>query len=238
MARYEKTVTGATKVHQRSVTSMTQDQEPKSRIILALAPEQDHRFVWEHVRTIQAQMFAAGPVEIKFAYFGAEGEMTARPFVATEWVTNADDMTYIMDEARTSCVCGCYVPIGDILEHALQETRQGTAVQAVIIVGDHFYGDINKALATAKQLRAAGTRLVFFQQQGGIGRNIPDHVFKTLADTTDGAHFQFNPKVERVAERLPGLLQAVSHLAIGGTGALKSLDDHDGAMLLLEQITK
>jgi hypothetical protein len=171
MARYEKTVIGATKVHQRSVTSMTQDQESKSRIILALAPEQDYRFVWEHVRTIQAQMFAAGPVEIKFAYFGAEGEMTARPFVATEWVTNADDMTYIMDEARTCCVCGCYVPIGDILEHALQEARQGTAVQAVIIIGDHFYGDINKALATAKQLRAAGTRLIFFQQQGGIGRN-------------------------------------------------------------------
>ena len=113
-------------------------------------------------------MFAAGPVEIKFAYFGAEGEMTARPFVATEWVTNADDMTYIMDEARTSCVCGCYVPIGDILEHALQETKEG--VQAVIIVGDHFYGNMSKALATAKQLKAAGTRLVFFQQVSGVGR--------------------------------------------------------------------
>src|ERR1700738_4464314 len=193
------------------------DKQP--RVILALAPEQDHRFIWEHVRTIQAEMFAAGPVQIKFAYFGREGHgMVARPYVATEWVTNADDMVDIMDEGRAACVCGCALPIFDILEHALQEVRQGTAVQAVIIVGDHFYGNINKALATAKQLRAAGTRLVFFKQQGGIGRNIPDHVCKTLADTTDGAHFQFNPKVERVAERLPGLLQAVSHLAIGGGG--------------------
>ena len=204
--------------HQRKKTAMDKQQP---RIILALAPEQDHRFIWEHVRTIQAEMFAAGPVQIKFAYFGQEGAlMTARPYVATEWVMNTDDMNYIMDEGRANCVCGCYVPIGDILEHALQETQEGP-VQAVIIVGDRFYGDIDKALANAKQLRAAGTRLVFFQQVGGIGRTTPDHAFRTLADATDGAYFQFNPQIERVAERLPGLLQAVSHLAIGGTGALK-----------------
>ena len=107
--------------------------------------------------------------------------------------------------------------------------RKKGPVQAVIIVGDRFYGDINKALATAKQLQAAGTRLVFFQQVAVLAATSLDPCFKALADATDGAHFQFNPQIERVAERLPGLLQAVSHLAIGGTGALKALDDHDGA---------
>ena len=68
-----------------------------------------------------------------------------------------------MDRGRAGCVCGCYIQIGDILEQALRETRQGP-VQAVVIIGDRFHGDLDDAVATAKQLRAAGTRLFLFQQ--------------------------------------------------------------------------
>jgi hypothetical protein len=56
-----------------------------------------------------------------------------------------------------------------------------------------------------------------------------------LAEKTDGAYFEFNPAVERIAERLPRLLEAVTHCAIGGTDALEALANQS-AGLLLEQI--
>jgi hypothetical protein len=108
-----------------------------ARMILALAAETDDEFIWDHIKTLQPEMFAAGPVQIKFAYFGREGALQTRPCITTKWVTDADDMADIMDRGRRGCVCGCYIEIGDILEQALQETRQ-RPVQAVVIVGDYF----------------------------------------------------------------------------------------------------
>ena len=37
-----------------------------------------------------------------------------------------------------------------------------------------------------------------------------------LAETTGGAYFPLNPHIERVTERLPGLLEAVTHFTLGG----------------------
>src|SRR6516225_2026118 len=108
-----------------------------ARMILALAAEADDEFIWGQIKTLQPEMFAAGPVQIKFAYFGREGALQTRPCITTNWVTDADDLADIMDRGRAGCVCGCYIEIGNILEQALQETRQGP-VQAVVIVGDHF----------------------------------------------------------------------------------------------------
>ena len=116
-----------------------------ARMILALAAEADDEFIWGQIKTLQPEMFAAGPVQIKFAYFGREGALQTRPCITTNWVTDADDLADIMDRGRAGCVCGCYIEIGNILEQALQETRQGP-VQAVVIVGDHFYGDLDAAL--------------------------------------------------------------------------------------------
>jgi hypothetical protein len=207
------------------------DDHQDARIILALAAETDDRFIWDRVRTIQTEMFAAGPVQIKFAYFGREGELQSRPYITTSWVTDADDMAGIMDRGRAGCVCGCYIQIGDILEQALRETRQGS-VQAVVIVGDHFHGSLDNAVATAKQLRAAGTRLFLIQQ----GHSDPtERAFRTLAEATGGAYVQFNPHIERVAEQLPGMLEAVTHFAIGGFQALQAIDN-ESAVLLLEQM--
>jgi hypothetical protein len=140
-------------------------------------------------------------------------------------------MATIMDRGRTGCVCGCYVKIGDILEQALRETRQGP-IRAVVIVGDCFHGGLDNVVATAKQLRDAGTRLFLFQQ----GRSSPtERAFRILAKVTGGAYFQFNPHVERVAERLPGMLEAVAHFVIGGMAALETRGN-EAADLLLEQI--
>jgi hypothetical protein len=202
-----------------------------ARMILALAAEVDDRFIWDRVRTLQTEMFAAGPVHIKFAYFGREGALPARPYIATSWVTDADEMADLMDRGRAGCVCGCFIRTGDILEQALRETQQGP-VQAVVIIADGFYDDLDDAIATAKQLRAAGTRLFLFHQ----GRSSPsEDAFRILADVTGGAYFPFNPHIERVAERLPGMLEAITHFVIGGMAALEARDN-ELAVLLLEQM--
>jgi len=187
------------------------DNHQNARMILAVAAEADDEFIWSRVKVTQTEMFAAGPVAIKFAYFGREGALQTRPYVTTNWVTSADDMADIMDRGRARCVCGCYVKTNDILEQALQETRQGP-VQAV------------------KQLRAAGTRLFLFQQ----GRD-DSPGFRVLAEVTGGAIFKFNPHVEQVVQRLPGLLEAVARFAIGGTAALEARDN-EAATLLLEEM--
>jgi hypothetical protein len=55
----------------------------RPRMILALAAEADDRFIWDWVVTLQTEMFAAGPVQIKFAYFGREGALQTRPYITT-----------------------------------------------------------------------------------------------------------------------------------------------------------
>ena len=43
---------------------------PEPRVIFALAAEAEDDFIWDRLADIQTIMFAAGPVSIKFAYFG------------------------------------------------------------------------------------------------------------------------------------------------------------------------
>ena len=200
------------------------------RVILALATEADDEFIWDRMRTLASEIFAV-PVAVKFAYFGREGALQTRPCITTRWVTDADDWADIGNRGRAGCVCGCYIQTSDILEQALRETRQGP-VQAVVVVGDSFHGDLDAAIATAKALRAAGTRLFLFQQ----GRSgLTEDAFRALAEVTGGAYFQFNPHIERVAERLPEMLEAVTHFAIGGMTALEARGN-ESAALLLEQM--
>src|SRR5262249_4474185 len=187
----------------RATTSDRMSNTDTPRIILALAAEINDQFIWNRLIDIQAQMFAVGPVEIKFAYFGREGASQVRPCITTRWIADADDMREVMERGRAGCVCGCYVNVTDILEQALQETQQ-TPVQAVVIVGDRFR-DSDHAITLAKQLRTAGTRLFLLQQRAHRSSHA-DHVGKMLAEETEGAFFQFNPAIERVAEQLPRLL--------------------------------
>jgi hypothetical protein len=207
------------------------DDHRDARMILALAAEVDDRFIWDRIRMAQTKMFATGPVAVKFAYFGAEGALPSRPYIATRWVTDADDMADIMDRGRARCVCGCYIRVSDILKQARQEARQ-KPVQAVVIIGDHFHDGLDEAVAAAKELRAVGTRLFLFQQ----GRSGPtERAFRILAEVTEGAYFPINPHIERVAERLPGMLEAITHFAIGGMAALEARNN-ESAVLLLEQM--
>jgi hypothetical protein len=103
----------------------------------------------------------------------------------------------------------------------------------VVILGDNFYGNLEAATATAKQLRTAGTRLFLFQQGHS---DSTEHAFRILAEATDGAYFRFNPHVERIAQRLPRMVEAITHFALGGLLALRD-QDNETAILLLEQMT-
>jgi hypothetical protein len=204
-----------------------------SKIILALAAEADDTFLWNRIRDIQAGMFAAGPVEIKFAYFGREGASQVRPYITTRWVTNPSDMRDVMDRGRAGCVCGCYVDFADILEQAVREAQRAP-VPAVVIVGDHFR-ESDQADALARELRKLGTRVFLIQCSRSAGHL--SAAVRALAETTGGACLALNPAVERVAGRLPGMLEAVSHLAIGGTAGLQALaQSDDEAARLLEQV--
>jgi hypothetical protein len=205
-------------------------QQDPARVIVAVAAEAEDEFIWSRLKMLP-ELFAAGPVAIRVGFFGAEGAHPARPFIATRWTMDANDLADLVDRARARCVCGCFVEVGDILEQALQETRQ-TPVQAVVIIGDNFHGNFEAATATAKQLRAAGTRLFLFQQGHS---DSTEQAFRILAEATGGAYFPFNPHIERIAERLPGMLEAVTHFAIGGTAALEARDS-ESAVLLLEQM--
>jgi hypothetical protein len=125
--------------------------------------------------------------------------------------------------------------VADILEQALQEAQRAP-VQAVVIVSDHFSSG-HHAVALAKQLRKAGTKLFLFQQRSHAHSSDTEHMFRILAEETGGAFVPFNPAVERVAERLPSMLEAVTHFAIGGTRALAQAQD-EAALLLLEQLER
>ena len=202
------------------------------RVIVALADETEDDLIWRLLGDLQTNMFGAGPVAIKFAYFGREGAQAVRPFVSSRWVTDPDDLGDLVAHARASCVCGCYVKVGDILGEALKEAEK-EPVQAVVLIADGFYGDRTEALAHAERLRAAGTRIFVLQRI--CGRSSSDDVLRALAQTTDGAHHEFSPAVERVAERLPQMFEAIAHYAIGGPDALEALAS-PSARLLLEQM--
>jgi len=175
------------------------------RVILALATETNAEFVWDQIKTFP--MFAGGPL-VKFGFFGRE------------------DLAALVDHGRAGCVCGCYVPIGDIFEHALREPEP---VAVVAVIGDRFYGDFNAAVAAVRQLRARGTSVVFLSRR-------TDAKLTRIAAAVGGTVLSLPPPaVERIAQRLPEGLEAVAHFAAGDTQALEALGT-EPAVLLLEQI--
>ena len=60
-----------------------------ARVILALAVEADDRAIWDRLKILQPEMFSAGALEVKFAFFGAESARSSRPCITTRWATDA-----------------------------------------------------------------------------------------------------------------------------------------------------
>ena len=203
----------------------------RPRMIIVLATESPSDAIWGRIRMLADEIFA-GPVAVKFAYYGREGTgATRRPCIATNWITVADDWTDIVDQGRVDCICGCFMQTDDFLTQALRETQK-TTVQAVVVLGS-FHGKIDTAVATTKLLRVAGTRVFCFQQDRSSST---ERAFRALAEIGGGAFYRINPHVDLIAERLPRLMQAVTHYATGGMAALEAQGD-EPANLLLEQMT-
>ena len=193
------------------------------RVILALATETDVASVWDQIKMFP--MFAGGPL-VKFGFFGREGAGLVRQYITTRWASNAADLAALVDHGRVGCVCGCYVPIGDIFAHALRESEP---VAVVAIIGDRFYGDADAAVAAARQLRARGTGVVFLSRRA-------DAALTRIAAAVGGTVLTLPPPaVDRIAQRLPEGLEAIAHFAIGDAQALEALGTEPAA-LLLEQI--
>ena len=64
----------------------------EARVIFAVAAEADDALIWDRLRGIQTEVFAAGPINIKVAYFGREVAPPNRPFISTRWAADADDL--------------------------------------------------------------------------------------------------------------------------------------------------
>lgn len=203
----------------------------RPRVILTSTAEaaDASKFIWDRIK--QAELFGAGPIAVQLGFFGREDEGQVRPYLATRWAVNADELSALVDHAQTRCVCGCFTTTDSILESALRETCQGP-VAAVVIVGDSFHGDLDAAIATAEKLRAAGTRVFLFQQSV---TNAAEPAIARIAEMTGGAFFQFNPHVEKLSGRLIEQLAAITHFAVGGKDALEALDN-ESAVLLLERM--
>jgi hypothetical protein len=125
--------------------------------------------------------------------------------------------------------------VDDVLKQALHEAQQAP-VQTIIIVGDHFSGNVEEARALAKKLRALKTKVFDFQPRKGT----QSEQFEALTTITGGAFISFNPAIEMLAKQLPTTLEALAHYTAGGIEALENhaeQTDSDAAMLLLEHMT-
>ena len=54
----------------------------ETRVMFAVAAEADDDLIWDRLSGIQTQLFAAGPINIKVAYFGREAAPPNRPLGA------------------------------------------------------------------------------------------------------------------------------------------------------------
>jgi hypothetical protein len=106
--------------------------EPRPRVVIAVAAERSDEFIWSQMAQLP-ELFNAGPIAVKLAFYGREVSPPARPYMSTRWATDASDLASLVADARTRCVCGCFLYVSSILEEALREAQQ-SSVQAVMII--------------------------------------------------------------------------------------------------------
>ena len=208
------------------------DNEPP-RVILALA-NHGRSPGWDHAKVLQQQMFdaAAGTgLEMKFAFYGPDDAAGVRRCrITARWITNADEMSGLID--RAECNCGCYVHIRDVLAQAVKEAGE-RPLRAVIILGDAFHDDedgLYEAAISASELRRVGTQ-VFLMQLGDDP--ITARKLKWIKTVSGGAYFRFDPRAQQ--QQFSEMWQAVSVYAAGGEEAVK-MTSGQAATLLLEHL--
>jgi hypothetical protein len=203
----------------------------KPRVVFALANHA--RSGWDRAKTLQRAMFeaAAGSgLEMKFAFYGPDDANAVRRCrITTRWITDPDDMAGTID--RAECDCGCYIHIRDVLAQAVKEAA-ARPLRAVVVVGDAFHDDpdgLDEAALCAKQLRRAGTQVIFIQ----LGKDDDPAVARKLqylATVSNGAYFQFNSRTQE--QQFSQMWQAVSAYAAGGEEAVKAAGGQAATLLL------
>jgi hypothetical protein len=203
------------------------------RVILALA-NHAQTAGWDRAKVLQRGMFkaaAGSSLEMKFAFYGADNATGVRRCrITTRWITNADEMSGLID--RAECNCGCYVHIRDVLAQAVKEAED-RPLRAVIIVGDVFHDDedgLYEAAISANELRRAGTQVILIQQSDDP---VTARKLRWLETVSGAAYFPFDLRTQE--RQFLEMWQAVSAFAAGGEETLQ-MSGGQAATLLLEQI--
>ncbi len=203
------------------------------RVILALA-NHAHTAGWHRAKALQREIFetAVGTsLEMKFAFYGPDDAAGVRRCrITTRWITNADEMSGLID--RAECNCGCYVHIRDVLAQAVTEAEE-RPLRAVIIVGDAFHDDpdgLDEAAISANRLRRAGTRVFLMQLGDDL---ITARKLQYLARVSGGAYFRFDPRTQE--RQFSEMWKAVSVYAAGGEEVVK-MTGGQAATLLLQHL--
>ena len=111
------------------------------RVILALA-NHAQTAGWDRAKALQRELFETAVdtgLEMKFAFYGPDDAARVRRCqITTRWITNADEMSGLID--RAECNCGCYIRVRDLLAQAVKEAED-RPLRAVIVVGDVFHDE-------------------------------------------------------------------------------------------------
>lgn len=174
---------------------------------------------WEQAQNIQAGMFkkVAGLrcLSLRLVHFGG-GEMTDHG-----WQTNTRDIAAKMAAVR------CKTGLTQILEGLEEFLDQpgATRAHAIILVGDYFEEDSDRAEAVALALKGAGIKVFAFLEGDDW---TAQSVFARLAVVTGGAFTKFGTDLP-----LADLCEGVALLTAGGKKGLKRLTNKRARHLLL-----
>jgi hypothetical protein len=203
------------------------------RVIFALA-NHAHSGGWDRAKVLQREMFqaAAGSgLAMKFAVYGADNAAGVRRCrITTRWITNADEMSGLID--RAECSCGCYINVRDVLAQAVKEAED-RPLRAVIIVGDVFHDDedgLYEAAISANELRRAGTQVILIQQSDDP---VTARKLRWLETVSGAAYFPFDLRTQE--RQFSEMWEVVSAFAAGGEEAVK-MTGGQAATLLLQHL--
>ncbi len=179
---------------------------------------------WEQAQNIQAGMFKSVTglrrLTLRLVYFGGN-ELTDHG-----WKTNARALAIRMAAVR------CETGLTQILPglEAFLDESEGSRARAIILVGDCFEEDSDRAEAIAFALKNAGIKVFAFHE----GEDwTAQTVFTRLAVVTGGAFAKFGSDLP-----LGDLCEGVALLTAGGKNGLKRLANKRAKQLLLTGPTK
>jgi len=193
----------------------------RGRLIFAMDATASREPTWDQACAIQATMFSEtanlGGLSVQLCHFGGFLDFEASP-----WCNQAQELLGRM--TRVSCSAGL-TQIGRVLEHALEERKQGK-VDALVLVGDAMEEEPERLADLAGQLGLLGLPVFVFQE----GRDPQaEQTLRAIASLSGGAWCPFDAHSPEV---LRDLLSAVAIFAAGGRRALEEFGRRRGGAVL------